>query len=158
MNMQGVEVTKVEEFKYLGSTMPSDGRCPTEVTKRIQAGWGGWRKVTGVLRDRNMPAPARGKIYPCQPSYVVWYGDCTSDKIAGKENGDGGNEKVALLTRTDEKEQNQKREREGGPQRGEVWRKSLRAGRGTRGEQNAGNETTWGTEGRKTKDTVYGHD
>ena len=41
VRMEGVEVAKVNEFKYLGSTVQSDAGCRTEVKKRILAGWNG---------------------------------------------------------------------------------------------------------------------
>ena len=40
VNMQE-EVAKVEDFKYLGSTVQSNGECGREVKKRVQAGWNG---------------------------------------------------------------------------------------------------------------------
>ncbi|XP_037801969.1 uncharacterized protein LOC119596714 [Penaeus monodon] len=33
------------------------------VKRSVQARWSGWRKVTGVLCDRNMPIGVKGKIY-----------------------------------------------------------------------------------------------
>ena len=37
MTMQGEEVAKVEDFKYLGSTVQSNGECRREMKKRVQA-------------------------------------------------------------------------------------------------------------------------
>ena len=37
VKMQGEEVAKVEDFKYLGSTVQSNGECGREVKKRVQA-------------------------------------------------------------------------------------------------------------------------
>ena len=34
--MQGEEVAKVEDFKYLGSTVQSNGECGRDVNKRVQ--------------------------------------------------------------------------------------------------------------------------
>ena len=53
VKMQGEEVAKVEDFKYLGSTVQSNGECGREVKKRVQAGWNGWRRMSGV----------KGKVY-----------------------------------------------------------------------------------------------
>ena len=36
VNMQGEEVAKVEDFKYLVSTVQSNGECGREVKKRVQ--------------------------------------------------------------------------------------------------------------------------
>lgn len=41
VRMQGLEVTKVEEFKYLDSTVQSNGDCSKEAKKRVQSVWKG---------------------------------------------------------------------------------------------------------------------
>ncbi|MCY0699169.1 hypothetical protein OVX40_29465, partial [Klebsiella pneumoniae] len=63
MRLQGEEVEKVEEFRYLGSTGQSSGECFREVKKRVQAGWSGWRRVTGVICDSRVSARMKGKVY-----------------------------------------------------------------------------------------------
>ncbi|KAK3530016.1 hypothetical protein QTP86_009917 [Hemibagrus guttatus] len=45
VRLQGEKMKKVQEFKYFGSTVQSNGECGKEVKKRVQAGWNGWRKV-----------------------------------------------------------------------------------------------------------------
>ncbi|KAK3543099.1 hypothetical protein QTP70_010645 [Hemibagrus guttatus] len=62
VRLQGEEV-KVQEFKYLGSTVQSNGESGKEVKKRVQAGWNGWRKAWGVLCDRKISARIKGKVY-----------------------------------------------------------------------------------------------
>ena len=57
------EVAKVEDFKYVGSTVQSKGECGREVKKRVQAGWNGWRRMSGVICDRRVPARVKGKLY-----------------------------------------------------------------------------------------------
>ncbi|KAJ8381504.1 hypothetical protein SKAU_G00022820 [Synaphobranchus kaupii] len=52
VRMQGVEVARVDEFKYLGSTVQSNGECGREVKKRVQAGWSGWRRVDGGTDEK----------------------------------------------------------------------------------------------------------
>ena len=49
VKMQGEELNRVEEFKYLGSTVQADGGAEKEVVKRVQAGWRAWKKVTGIM-------------------------------------------------------------------------------------------------------------
>ncbi|KAK3511538.1 hypothetical protein QTP70_009333 [Hemibagrus guttatus] len=63
VRLQGEEVKKVQEFKYLGSTVQNNGECGKEVKKRVQAGWNGWRKVWGVLCDRKISVRIKGKVY-----------------------------------------------------------------------------------------------
>ena len=70
VEMQGEEVAKVEDFKYLGSTVQSNG----EVKKRVQAGWNGWRRMSGVICDRRVPARVKGKMYKVAVRPAMLYG------------------------------------------------------------------------------------
>ena len=68
------EIAEVREFKYLGSTVQSDGGCKREVKKRTQAGWNSWRKVTGVMCDKRMPARLKGRVYTAVIRPAMMYG------------------------------------------------------------------------------------
>ncbi|KAK3570552.1 hypothetical protein QTP86_022502 [Hemibagrus guttatus] len=74
VRLQGEEVKKVQEFKYLGSTVQSNGECGKEVKKRMQAGWNGWRKVWGVLSERKISARIKGKVYRTVVRPAMLYG------------------------------------------------------------------------------------
>ena len=74
VKMQGEEVAKVEDFKYLGSTVQSNGECGREVKKRVQAGWNGWRRMSGVICDRRVPARLKGKVYKVAVRPAMLYG------------------------------------------------------------------------------------
>ncbi|KAK3523750.1 hypothetical protein QTP70_009238 [Hemibagrus guttatus] len=74
VRLQGEEVKKVQGFKYLGSTVQSNGECGKEVKKRVQAGWNGWRKVWGVLCDRKISARIKGKVYRTVVRAAMLYG------------------------------------------------------------------------------------
>ncbi|KAK3507722.1 hypothetical protein QTP70_034827, partial [Hemibagrus guttatus] len=74
VRLQGEEVKKVQEFKYLGSTVQSNGECGKEVKKRVQAAWNGWRKVSGVLCDRKISARIKGKVYRTVVRPAMLYG------------------------------------------------------------------------------------
>ena len=64
VKMEDTKVPRVKEFKYLGSTVQESGGCEREVKKRVQAGWNGWRRVSGVICDRRLPARAGvGKLF-----------------------------------------------------------------------------------------------
>ena len=39
LKLLGEKVKRAKNFKYLGSTVSSDGKCEDEVRRRIEAGW-----------------------------------------------------------------------------------------------------------------------
>ena len=63
VKMEDTKVPRVKEFKYLGSTVQENGSCEREVKNRVQAGWNGWRRVSGVICDKRLPARVKGKMY-----------------------------------------------------------------------------------------------
>ncbi|XP_051780741.1 uncharacterized protein LOC127527129 [Erpetoichthys calabaricus] len=74
VRMQGIELVKVDEFKYLGSTVQSNGDVGREVKKRVQAGWSEWRRVSGVICDRRISARVKGKVYRTVVRPAMLYG------------------------------------------------------------------------------------
>ena len=74
IRMEGVEVKRVHDFKYLGSTVQSDGNCNREVKKRVQAGWNGWRKLTEIMCDKKLSGETKGKIYKTAVRPALLYG------------------------------------------------------------------------------------
>ena len=74
LKMQGEKVKRAKNFKYLGSTVSSDGRREEEVRRRIQAGWMSWKKVSGVLCDRKLSARVKGKMYKSVVRPAMLYG------------------------------------------------------------------------------------
>ena len=50
------------------------GSCEREVKKRMQAGWNRWRKVSGVICDRRLPARLKGKVYSSLVRPAMVYG------------------------------------------------------------------------------------
>ena len=61
--MEDTKVATVLKFKYLGSTVQESGGCERKVKKRVQEEWNGWRKVSGVMCKRRLPARVKGKVY-----------------------------------------------------------------------------------------------
>ena len=73
VKMEDTKVPKVKEFKYLGSMVQESGSCEREAKKRVQAGWNGWRKVSGVICDRRLPARERKSVqFSGETSNGVW--------------------------------------------------------------------------------------
>ncbi|KAK3528001.1 hypothetical protein QTP86_013113 [Hemibagrus guttatus] len=56
------------------SRIQSNGECGKEVKKRVQAGWNGWRKVSGVLCDQKISARIKGKVYRTVVRPAMLYG------------------------------------------------------------------------------------
>ena len=56
-------MAKLDSFKYLGSTVQSNGEFGRQVKKRVQAGWNGWRRMSVVICDRRVPARVKEKVY-----------------------------------------------------------------------------------------------
>ena len=42
--------------------------------KRIQAGWNGWRKISGIMCDRKLSAKVKGRIYKVAVRPVLMFG------------------------------------------------------------------------------------
>ena len=40
VELDGIQLPKVENFKYLGCLLQSDGKCDREIKKKVQAGCG----------------------------------------------------------------------------------------------------------------------
>ena len=67
-------MAKVDDFKYLGSTVQSNGECGSEVKKRVQAGWNGWSRMSGVICNRRVPTRVKGKVYKVAVRPAMLYG------------------------------------------------------------------------------------
>ncbi|XP_065668195.1 uncharacterized protein LOC136088415 [Hydra vulgaris] len=63
VQLHGVDLVKVDEFTYLRLKVQSKGGSEREVKKKVQAGWCGWHKVSGVICDRRVSTRMKGKIY-----------------------------------------------------------------------------------------------
>ena len=74
IKMEDAKVPRVKEFKYLKSTVQESCGCEREVKKKVQAGWNGWRRVSGVICDRRLPARVKGKVYRSVVRQAMVYG------------------------------------------------------------------------------------
>ena len=72
--MEDTKVPRVKEFKYLGLTVQESDNCEREGKKRVQAGWNEWRRVSGVICDRRLPARVKGKVYSSVVRPTMVYG------------------------------------------------------------------------------------
>ena len=74
VKMEDTKVPRVKELKHLGSTVQENGGCEREVKKRVQAGWNEWRRVSGVICDKRLPARVKGKVYSSVVKPAMVYG------------------------------------------------------------------------------------
>ena len=74
VKMQSARLPQVTEFKYLGSTLQSNGGISTEINRRNQCGWNNSRKTSGVLRDKRVPPHVKGKIHKMIVQPAMLYG------------------------------------------------------------------------------------
>ncbi|XP_065658482.1 uncharacterized protein LOC136082998 [Hydra vulgaris] len=74
VQLQGVDLVKVDEFTYLGPRVQSNGGSEREIKKRVQAGWCRWQKVSGVICDRTVSGRMKGKIYMTVVRTAMLYG------------------------------------------------------------------------------------
>jgi hypothetical protein len=59
VRLQNKLLNKVQNFKYLGSHITSDGSVDYEIKHRIQSGWRNWKNTSGVLCDKSISAKKR---------------------------------------------------------------------------------------------------
>ena len=74
VKMENTKVPRVKEFKYLGSMVQESGSCEREVKRRVQEEWNRWRKASGVICDRRLPARVKGKVYSSVVRPAMVYG------------------------------------------------------------------------------------
>ncbi|KAK3557346.1 hypothetical protein QTP70_026574, partial [Hemibagrus guttatus] len=102
VRLQGEEVKKVQEIKYLVSTVQSNGESGKEVKKRVQAGWNGWRKVSGVLCDRKISARIKEGVQDSgETGHAVWFRDSVTEEETGVRARGSRAEDVEVLFRSD---------------------------------------------------------
>ena len=74
VSIEGQEIPKSEQFRYLGSILHAEGDIGADVTRRIKAGWIKWRNASGVLCDRRIPLRLKEKFYKTIIRPTMLYG------------------------------------------------------------------------------------
>ena len=72
--MEDKKVPRVKEFNYLELMVQESGSCEREVKWRVQAEWNRWKKVSGVICYRRLPARVKGKVYSLVVISAMVYG------------------------------------------------------------------------------------
>lgn len=74
VRIQRREIKKVEDFSSLGSTVQCNKECRKEVSKCVQAGRNGWRKVSAVMCDKRVSARVKEKMYKTMARAAIQFG------------------------------------------------------------------------------------
>ena len=74
VDRRGKHLKQVEKFKYLGTTLVSEGGCEQAVKDRVSTAWARWRELTGVMCDKKMPVKLKLKIYRTVLRPILLYG------------------------------------------------------------------------------------
>ena len=81
----GEELQRVHRFKYIGASVEETGDMATEISQRVSAAWGNWKRCSGVLFDRRMPVKLKGKVYKTVVRPALLYGAETWATTRGQE-------------------------------------------------------------------------
>jgi hypothetical protein len=60
--IEGIEIEKVESYKYLGQTISVENRTLEEVLIRIKMGWSVFYKYKEIFLDKNFPMSLKSKV------------------------------------------------------------------------------------------------
>ncbi|XP_063590671.1 uncharacterized protein LOC134767573 [Penaeus indicus] len=52
IKFEDVQVNRVKDFKYLGSTVQEDGGTELVIARMIQSGWNSWKKITDKVKGK----------------------------------------------------------------------------------------------------------
>jgi len=63
VKIEDKEITKSNQFRYLGSIFSKDGEIGDDVTHRIKVGWLKWRRASGILCNKRILVHLKGKFY-----------------------------------------------------------------------------------------------
>ena len=61
------------------------GGMSTEISQRVSAAWGNWKRCSGVLCERRMPVKMKGKVYKTVVRPALLYGAETWATTRGQE-------------------------------------------------------------------------
>ena len=107
VKMEETKMLKVRKSKYLGSMVQESGSCEREINKRVQAGWNGWKRVSGVICDRRLPPRVKEKVYSSvvRPAMVYGLEAVAGHKETSERDGSCRNENVEVCYGSAEKRQ-----------------------------------------------------
>ena len=86
IQINGTEIEKVTNYKYLGQTIAMENRTKQEVSIRIKAGWSVFGKYREIFLDRHLPISLKRKVFnQCVLPAITWMPNMVSHKSISKE-------------------------------------------------------------------------
>ena len=79
VDIRGGELTRVNKFKHLDSTLKEGRGCEAEIQDRVKAAWAKWKEVVGVC-DGRRPRKLKVNIYYQIIRPVIMYGNIGFEK------------------------------------------------------------------------------
>ena len=71
---KGEQIRQVQKFKYLGYTLTSDGKCRTEIKKRIAIAKASFQKMSTILKNRNISFSTKLRVFKTYVWSILLYG------------------------------------------------------------------------------------
>ena len=68
------QIRQVQKFKYLGYTLTSDGKCRTEIKKRIAIAKASFQKMNTILKNRNISFSTKLRVLKTYVWSILLYG------------------------------------------------------------------------------------
>ncbi|XP_037780211.1 uncharacterized protein LOC119576623 [Penaeus monodon] len=74
IQIDGLNLKRVNHFKYLGAMIEEEGSMGRGIKHRIQCGWNNWRKVSGVICDKRVLVKLKGMVHKSVVRPAMTYG------------------------------------------------------------------------------------
>ncbi|MCH9665805.1 MAG: hypothetical protein K0U41_08180 [Gammaproteobacteria bacterium] len=69
-----ITIQKIKKFNYLGSMITEDGRCDTEIRRRIGIAKDSFQKLNKILKDRKLTMGTKIRVLDCYVLSILLYG------------------------------------------------------------------------------------
>ena len=74
LQSRGQQIKLVKKFKYLGYMITSDGKCITEIKKRIATAKDAFQKLSLILKNRNISMTTKFRVLKTYMWSTLTYG------------------------------------------------------------------------------------
>jgi len=74
ITVNGTQLEQVNEFVYLGGLIAQDGRCESDIKRRIGLTWAVFNKLINIWNCRNLTREIKLKVYEAMVIPVLMYG------------------------------------------------------------------------------------